>query len=367
MKIMKIKGIEVKLHVSTLVIIGMVGFSLGQWLFALTGGSAGWGQLIFAGVVGGLVFLFSIVLHELCHSLVALRYGIEIDEIELYLFGGVSKIKGEPTNPRQESIISVVGPLSSLALGGLLILAFFLVAPVSFIGGVMLDYLGWANIFLGGFNLLPAFPMDGGRLLRAGLWKRRNDKLSATKTASRAGEVIGIIFVGLGFLEVFLVGIVGGIWLVLIGLFLRNSAANAYEQARIMNQFEGIRVGDLVNEFSTQIPPDMSISEAFSGFFMRQKKQFFPVGTNGSISGVLVLEDVKDIPPGQRPEKKTSDVMRTVDSFNTVSIDDSGDEVLTEINHMDSKPRMVLVKDSNDELVGYVGVAEMQFFMRVAS
>ena len=189
MRIGTIKGIKIKLHFSTLFIVGLVGF-YSAILYIDLARQANHEvillELVLVFLLNGILILLSILIHELSHSLMALRYGLKVSEIELYLFGGVSKMEEEPKTPKSELLISIIGPISSFVFGASFLVLFFLTPiPLPAWLLVTLFYSGITNIGLGIFNLLPAFPMDGGRVLRAFLWNRRKNLLSATKTASK--------------------------------------------------------------------------------------------------------------------------------------------------------------------------------------
>ena len=228
MKIARIYGIDIKLRISTLLIVGLVGFYAASFYYSLVPNPPLF-DLILVGLVSGFMLLFSILAHELMHSIVAQKYGLKVSEIELYLFGGASKIEEEPKTPKSEMIIAVVGPLTSLVIGGILLLIIFLfpigIYPLLF---VPIFYTGFSNIILGIFNLLPAFPMDGGRVLRAFLWYRRHDIISATKTSSRIGSVFAYGLIGFGFLQMLFYGFLNGLWFVIIGFFLNSQTRQSY-------------------------------------------------------------------------------------------------------------------------------------------
>ncbi|MFW9784562.1 MAG: site-2 protease family protein, partial [Candidatus Heimdallarchaeota archaeon] len=229
MKIAKIKGIQIKLHFSTLLIVALVGFYASNFYSALTPG-ASIIEIVAVGIINGIIILLSILLHELSHSIIAQKFGLDVTEIELYLFGGVSKIEEEPRTPKSEALIAIVGPLSSLIMGGLMLIGFFLPISIPAFLAVTLFYSGFSNIGLGIFNLLPAFPIDGGRVLRAFLWNRRKNLISATKSASRVGVGFGYGLMAFGLFQIFTSGLINGIWLMIMGSFLRSTARQSYVQ-----------------------------------------------------------------------------------------------------------------------------------------
>ena len=221
MKIGTIKGITIRLNISTLLIIALVGFSAASFYDQMVEG-IGLVELILVGILNGVILLASILLHELSHSLMAQRYELNVTEIELYLFGGVSKIEEEPRTPKSEMIISVVGPATSLLIGGALFGLYFLPIAVPSFLVVTFFYSGLSNVILGIFNMIPAFPMDGGRVLRAFLWNRRDDIVSSTKSATTVSKFFGYGFMVLGFIQMILFFSFNAFWFILIGMFLNS-------------------------------------------------------------------------------------------------------------------------------------------------
>jgi len=356
MKIAKIYGIEIKLHLSTLLIIGLVGFYAASFYLSLILG-ASLIELIFVGLINGSIILLSILIHELAHSLVAQKYGLNVTEIELYLFGGVSKIEEEPATPKSEMIISVVGPLSSLIIGALFLLILFLV-PVGLpaIIFVTLLYSGISNIGLGIFNLLPAFPIDGGRILRAFLWYRRQDIVSATKTASRIGSFFAYGLMAYGFLQIFLFGFFNGFWLIIMGSFLNNQTKQSYVQTVNEITLSKLHAGEMISMPRLKIPFDLSIDEAIRQYFMIYKKSYFPVVQGAKIVGVLHIDDLKNIPTNQRSEYIVGYAMRKLSKFPSIYGKENGKEVMKKLMKMRTKPHLLIVKDQSDDyILGFIG------------
>jgi len=316
--------------------------------------------LIFVGLINGVILLLSILVHELSHSLMAQRYGLIVSEIELYLFGGVSKIEEEPKTPKSEMIISIVGPLSSLLIGIGLLSIFFLPINLPAIISVTLLYSGISNIGLSIFNLLPAFPIDGGRVLRAFLWKRRNNLLSATKSASKVGTIFGYGLMIYGFFQILTIGLFNGIWLILIGSFLNSSARQAYLQTKNEVILSNISVRDMISIPNLGIPFDLSLDVAVREFFIPYKKSFFPVIQGDDIVGIIHIEDIKIIPMWQRSEIIVGYRMRRLSEFPTIDENQSGKEALRKLNKLKEEPLLIIVKGTNnEEVLGFIGRSEL--------
>ncbi|MBD3342809.1 MAG: CBS domain-containing protein [Candidatus Lokiarchaeota archaeon] len=365
MKLGTIKGIGIKLHISTLLIVGLVGFYAATFYSSFVE-NVSLIELIAVGIINGFIILFSILIHELSHSLMAQRYGLKVSEIELYLFGGVSKIEEEPRTPKSEFIISFVGPLSSILLG-LIFLGTLFFSPFTYAPwiSITLLYSGISNIGLGIFNLLPAFPMDGGRVLRAYLWNRKKDLLSATKTASRIGSFIGYGLMFLGFLQILFLGVLGGFWLILIGSFLSSSAKKSYIQTVNDVALSKISVKDLISIPKVTIPYETLVSEALKDYFMVYRESYFPVIRRNEIVGIVYLNDLLNIPPEDRQFIILGYVMRKASDFPAIRREDNAKDVVREFQHIDSKPHMVVVREHEDEeVIGFIGENELNSALR---
>ncbi|MBD3342810.1 MAG: CBS domain-containing protein [Candidatus Lokiarchaeota archaeon] len=358
-KIFTVKGIEVKLNISTLVIVALVGFYSATFYSGLVQ-STNLIELIIVGLINGFILLFSIVLHELMHSIMAQKYGLNVSEIELYLFGGVSKIEEDPKTPKSEALISVVGPLASLIFGAILLTFFFFTQALDPILYVTLFYSGLSNIVLGIFNFLPAFPMDGGRVLRSILWKKRGDLLSATKTASKTGKYIGYAMIGLGLLEMFLLGIIGGLWLAVMGYFLSSSAKKAYRQTKYTFQLSKIGAKSISKMPEITIPFGINVQQAIDEYFMKHRLSYFPVEKDDEIVGIITIKDVKEIPVAQRDSQIIGYSMRKLSELPSISENDNGKDAFKQMQKTESRPRLVVVKsEDNSHVEGFIDEQEL--------
>ncbi len=310
------------------------------------------------GLFSGIILLFSILIHELSHSIVAQKYGLKVNEIELYLFGGVSKIEEEPRTPKSEMIISIVGPISSLLIGTILIVFIYLPIGLHPILFVTLFYSALSNFSLGFFNLIPAFPIDGGRVLRAFLWKRRNNLLSATKSASKIGAIIGYGIMAYGFIQILFSGIFSGIWLILIGNFLTSTARKAYYQTRNEVILANITVKEMLSIPNFAIPFNTTIDVAIKDYFFKYKKSFFPVNQGYEVVGIVDIQDVKSIPNLQRPDIIVGYIMKKISEFPSIDENQSGKTALNELNKINQGPILLVVKDS-ENFVGFLGKNEL--------
>jgi Zn-dependent protease len=363
-KIAKIKGIEIRLHLSTLLIIALVGFYAAS-LYAALIPNASIIELITVGLINGIIILASILTHELSHSIIAQRNGLEVTEIELHLFGGVSRIEEEPHTPRAEILIAIVGPLSSLLIGIILLVLFYLPLSIPTFLVVTFFYSGISNIGLGIFNLLPAFPIDGGRVLRAFLWNRRKNIISATKTTSRIGVGFGYGLMIYGLFQMFTFGLINGIWLILIGSFLRSTARNSYLQTVNDVALSNVSVKEMLFASNLRIPFGMLITDAVREFFIPYQRSYFPVIQGDEIKGIVHIADIKKIPLQQRSSFIIGYIMRKISEFPLVDGEETGKEVMKKLNKIDDNHHIVIVKEKdNNTLLGFIGEEDVISYLK---
>jgi Zn-dependent protease len=313
----RILGIPIKVHASWFFVFGFVTWSLatGYLPEALPGLSHAryWGM----GGVAALLLFASVLVHELGHSYVAMRYRIPIDQITLFIFGGVAQMRREPPGPRAEFLIAIAGPIVSFAVGGSLLG----LAAASDIGpgpaalGVL---LGSVNLQLGLFNLIPGFPLDGGRVLRAGLWAWSGDFHRATSQASLAGQGFGMVLGGIGAL-LMLGAAAGSIpgplaanggWIVLIGVFLFGAARGSRRQAAVRASLASVTAADLMVRDVATVRPDLTVEEAVTLYFLRHGYGGFPVEEDGRLLGMVTIPDVQALPQPLWPWRSVRDIMQ---------------------------------------------------------
>ncbi len=312
----RILGIPIKVHVSWFLVFALVTWSLATgYLPDLLPGLQEfryWGM----GGMAALLLFASVLLHELGHSAVALKYRIPISQITLFIFGGMAEMRREPPGPRAEFLIAVAGPAVSFALGGgLLGLASYTDLPDGLM--VLTILLGTINLNLGLFNLIPGFPLDGGRVLRAGLWAWSGDFYRATRQAALAGQGFGIAFGGLG--AVLLVGAMSGLlpgpvatnagWIILIGLFLFGAAGASRHQAALRAALAKVAVGDLMVREIAAIPSNLTVDEAVTQYFVRQGEGGFPVDEDGRLVGMVSVHEVQALPQTLWSWRRVRDIM----------------------------------------------------------
>jgi len=333
-RIGRIFGIDIKIDSSWLVIFVLFTWFLSgsyfpgshpHWSFALR-----WAM----GLVTSLLVFASVLAHELMHSLVAIKQGEEVKSITLFILGGVAQISEEPKEPLKEFSMAIVGPLSSFVLG-IVFLMISLLLPTS---GEPLRasaaYLAIVNFTLGAFNLLPGFPMDGGRVLRSIIWKVTGDLKKATRIASKVGDGIAYLLIFLGIVQ-FLRGDFGGLWLVLIGWFLHNAATQGYSQVMLRSALEGLKARDLMNIDFETVPAGLPVQALVDDFILKKKKRVFLVTVGEDLKGIVCLEDVKGLAREEWPRSPVSEIMTPKDKLQSVVLDADGVQILKSLTTRD--------------------------------
>ncbi|MFE7430438.1 site-2 protease family protein, partial [Streptomyces sp. NPDC057545] len=312
-----------------------------------------------AGLGAALVFLASLLAHELAHAVVARRNGVAVDDIVLWLLGGVARLKSEASSPAAELRIAGVGPLVSLLLGGLFVLSDWLLTLVS-APGLLIEVVAWLagiNLLLAVFNALPAAPLDGGRLLRAFLWWRTGDRLRATAGASAAGRVLGWLLVVLGLVAFMRGGGFGGLWLALIGWFLIAAATAEGRQAQLRGLLAGVPVRDVMTRDPVTAPVGLTVADLLADPRYRYRHSAFPVtGEHGKAVGLVTLNSARQVPPGQDGTVTVGEVMVPLSQTVVAGADTALADLLPRMEP--GAEHRVLVVDEG-ELVGILSLSDV--------
>ncbi len=300
----RIAGIRVGVNWSVLVIFALIAYGLAGQYLPRVYPREGVAAYVVAGVAAAVAFVASLLAHEIAHALVARRNGVSVEGITLWLFGGVARLSGEVPSPGAEVRIAGVGPLVSLALG----LGFGAAAAIAAAAGVSglalatLEWLGGVNIALAVFNVVPAAPLDGGRLLRAMVWWRTGDRHRATAVASRAGQVFGWALVAYGLFSLFAARSLGGLWLALIGWFLVGAAAAESRQATTQAALAGVTVRQVMSVPVATVAGSISVGDFLSGNLLTYRHSAFPVTSEADVPvGLVTLNRLRQIPVAKRP------------------------------------------------------------------
>src|SRR5215213_4006327 len=312
----RIAGIEVRIDSSWAVIALLITYSMYLRTSVLYPELSGGGAVGLASL-SAVLFFGSVLVHELAHALVAQARGIRVQDITLFLFGGATRAKVDSRGPGDEFLIALVGPLTSGLLAGL----FGIVAGL---GSNLLTrslagtfgYLAWTNLLLAAFNLVPGFPLDGGRLLRSAIWKTTGSLGRATQIASMAGQGVGWLLVA------------GGVWFAFIGWFLVQAARSSYQDLQLQQLLGGVEAEDVMAADLVRIPPELSLQDAVDDYFMRYDHSAFPVEEQGRTIGLLTLRGVRRVPRAQWPTQRVRDHMVSMDDQVVVAPDARMDGVL---------------------------------------
>jgi Zn-dependent protease/CBS domain-containing protein len=346
-KLFTVAGIRISINYTWFIIFGLVIWSMGRG-FRETYGNFSATTVWIISVVYALLLFASVLLHELSHSFVGNRLGLGIKEITLFIFGGIAQLGKEPEDPNTEIKVAAAGPACSLVLSilfyGLSMLIYALqghgtaggfqlfLAPAGdspFIA--VFQYLGYANAALMLFNLVPGFPLDGGRLFRAILWKRSGDIRSATRLASNFGRGFAILLIVIGLLMIFVMSDYAGAWLVLIGIFLQQAAAGSYQHVLVRKALAGVKVRETMSTEAVYVNPSLTLDVLVESFFFRYRFTSFPVVEGERLVGIVDMGQVKQVPREQWHLTNTSDVMTPSSEESVVHPDDEAVEALAKM------------------------------------
>ncbi|WP_017327805.1 site-2 protease family protein [Synechococcus sp. PCC 7336] len=356
-------GFEVRIDASWFVIFFLILWTLSAGAFPTQFPELSAGTHLAMGLAGTLLFFVSLVLHELSHSLVARSKGIPIEGITLFIFGGVARISREAKTPGDEFQIAVVGPLASFAIA----LCSGLTAWVGGMAGWSIavtgvaNYLAYINLALGIFNLLPGFPLDGGRLFRAIVWKWTGNQTRATQIASSSGKALGFAIVFLGVLLLLRGLIFNGLWFVLMGMFLQNSAEAGYQQQLLQVGLAGVQAWEVMTRHPETVPHDLSLQQLVDEYFLHRRHHSFPVLRGGHPCGIVTLNQVKQVPREQWQRLTVGDIMKPLDRTVVVRPEE---KILDTLKRMDESQvgRVLVILDG--ALEGIISARDIADWLR---
>ena len=318
----RIFGIHVGFNWSVLVVAALIAWSLATSILPSAAPNEASSAYWTAGLISAVVFLASLLAHELAHSVVAMQRGVKVEGITLWLFGGVSRIASDTNSPGTQALYTVVGPLTSLVLGAI----FYLISiaagggPHPGLVAATLSWLGYINISLGVFNLVPAFPLDGGRLLQSLIWLRTGDRQRATRIAARVGMGFAYLLILYGLATFIFAGsLLGGVWSVFLGWFLLGAARSEEAGGLIRQALSGISVREVMTPNPEQAPDNISVDDALHGYVLASRHSTFPThDASGRLSGLLTLAALKNVAPDARATTLIKDVACPLRSVSTV-------------------------------------------------
>jgi Zn-dependent protease/predicted transcriptional regulator len=316
----RIAGIEIRVDPSWIIIAALITFSLAGY-YRATLPSIPEGSVWIAALASSLLFFASVLLHELSHSLVARAKGMHVMGITLFIFGGVSRLRGEPAGPKEELQIAIVGPLASFALAAL----FYGASAVLPAGTLFYEIAAWlslVNLTLAVFNLVPGFPLDGGRIFRAAVWAATRDHLKATRLATFAGSVVAYCLIALGALYALGLGqIVAGLWIAFIGWFLLSAARSTLAQTQLKEFLSKLTVSQAMKKGCDPVRPAESVRDLVEGRVLLRGERCFMVSDNGALSGIVTLQEIKGLPKDRWEATPVSEIMVPISELVTARPD----------------------------------------------
>ena len=303
------------------------------------------------GIATSLLFFASLVAHETAHSIVSKRTGIPVKSITLFILGGVAQISREVSKPKHELIMSLAGPLCSAALGGIFYGLAYLFDGVNVYVSAICAYLSYANLALAVFNMIPGFPMDGGRVLRAVIWMGKKDYLQATRIATTVGYAISGFFIAGGVFLAFTWDLFSGLWLVFIGFFISSSARANYQQLLMRENLKGITAQDVMIRELPRIPRNINLMDLVEGTFQKSPNQFYLVTDSDSVVGILTIGQIKRVPQKQWNLTTVAHIMIQVEQLKTVCPTDNASSIIEKFNQGQDDIIAVL---SEDKVMGII-------------
>jgi len=360
----RIRGIDIEINFSWLLIFALMTYMLATSYFPLN--YPDWGPALWwlLGASAALLLFASVLLHELCHSLVSVSLGLPVKRITLFIFGGVAQIEGEPDEPMKELKIALAGPAMSIVLG----IVFLLLAGVLAAAGtpqyvsVLFGYLGTINLMLAVFNLVPAFPLDGGRVLRAILWHFKGDMQGATRIAASAGGAFGYTLIFLGIFLVLAGNLANGIWMAFIGWFIAQAAQSSYQQMLLSDIFTKIPVRDFMTTQVVIVDYFISVQDLVDKYFYKHKYAFFPVRQQDQITGIVSLNNVRNLPQADWPRTTVGRIVTPLQENLIVRPDEAVAAVMNKL-FANGVGRVLVMEGS--QLLGLVSRTDVLNYMRI--
>jgi Zn-dependent protease/predicted transcriptional regulator len=359
----RIFGIRIGINWSWLVVFALIAWTLAAGVFPTTNPGRSDATYVAMAVVAAVLFFASLLLHELGHALEARREGMEIEGITLWLFGGVAKFKGMFPSAGAEFRIAIAGPLVSLALGVLFSLGAWAISTSGAVDGVA-AWLGYINLALLVFNMLPALPLDGGRVLRSALWYRGRDFRRATRVAAGVGRAFAYLFIAGGIALLIFQGSFSGAWLAFIGWFLLQAATAEDRYAMVSESLGGLSVRDLMIRDPVTVPPAMSIGRFMDEIAWNRRYTSYPVVDDGRVVGLLSFRCVVEVPRSEWDVRLVSECMIPRERVPALDEDDSAVDALAELSETGVNRAVVL---DDGRLTGFLSITDLARALEVGT
>ncbi|MFQ5464547.1 MAG: site-2 protease family protein [Thermodesulfobacteriota bacterium] len=351
-KLFRVLGIQISVDYTWFIIFIFFAWTLAYGYFPYMNPGLDRRVYLGMGFFSSLALFACVLIHELSHSYTSNRLGLEIKEITLFIFGGVAQLTREPDRASDELKIAVAGPIASGVLAGLFYVAWRLIDPEAHVvASAIVKYLAIINLVLLIFNLIPGFPLDGGRVLRAIWWWKTGDFERATRLTSRIGKLFALFLIITGFMRIFTGNFIGGLWSVLIGVFLQQAAESGYRQVVMKLALEGVKVRDIMARDVVSMDASETVATAVERYFLPHHYVSFPVLSDSRVVGLLTLNNVRAVPKDEWETTSVRDVMHGIEATDVLSPDDAAEGVLGRMTG-DNLGRFPVVEDG--ELKGIV-------------
>ena len=365
-KLFKVFGIEIRLDFSWFIVFALFVYYFGFNYFPAVLPGVNNGIIAIVTFITVILFFTSVLIHEMSHSLVAKSKGTPVERITLFLFGGVAQIEKEPETPMNEFVMAIAGPVASFVLAIFFGMIWLLTRQYELIREPV-RYLTIIIIILGVFNMLPGYPLDGGRVLRSIIWKVTDNIKKATLIASTTGRVIGFLIIAVGIFFLFTGNFLNGVWFAFIGWFLQSSARMGYRQLIFETSIKGVKVGDVMNDDIVLVEKDISLQKLIDEYFMRYRFGRFPVVEDlrsERLIGIISLHDIKSIEKQRWPEIMVGDIVKAITENEKVSM---SMEISEAIKKMGKSGLGHLVIMSGNRLKGIITKSDVMRFIKLQS
>lgn len=357
----RVKGIPIRLHFTLIIAFFLISWMLATNFMPFYFPNLAETDYWIMGILGSVILFISVLVHELAHCALAIRYGVQVREIVLFLFGGVSDIASELKDYSKELKMALAGPLTSFAISAALALPWWIVSSVMPAPGILegiLFYGMLVNAVLGAFNLIPAFPSDGGRILRAALMRKKKDYNEATRIAAKVGIGISYVFMAVGFLTMLAGSFIAGVWILLVGWFLMSGAQSYLAQIQMSSVLSRMAVRDVMNTNVIAVRPEMTVAGLLEEFFKKYMKSTFPVvDEQNRLLGAVTLKRVLEIPESRRQSVTAEQVLIPKEELVVMRPDEKAEAALMKMTG--KRLGKIMVCDEGGRLVGLVSKTDI--------
>lgn len=356
-------GFQVRVDASWLFVAVLIAWSLAVSLFPASYPELPYSTYWLMGGLGMIGLFASIIFHELCHSLVARQFGMNMKGITLFIFGGVAEMSEEPSSAKAEFLMAIAGPAASVVIGLVCLgLSRTVAAGWPVVARGVVEYLGWINLVLAAFNMIPAFPLDGGRVLRSILWRWQGDLTRATRICSRIGGGLAGVMILIAVLQLFTGQFVSAVWLFLIAMFIRSASQQSYDQLVMKNTLQGVPVRQFMRTDPVTVPADLTVAQLVEDYIYKHHYRMFPVvdEDTGELIGCVGTGDVRTIGREKWPWRRVRDIVRTCAPQNTISPETDALEALQLMSRSANSRLMVI---ENGHLVGILTLRDLMSFL----